>query len=80
MAKDSWTDPDPQRGDFDAYLETVDPRDVEFHEGDPDALVTTVVNVSSEDAQRLVRIAAQRGQRLEEVIPNLLREAEQHAA
>ena len=79
MTKDPWTDPDPQRGDFDAYVETVDPRDVEIHEGNPDARVTTIVNVSGEDAQRLVRIAAKRGQNVDEVIPALLREAEQHA-
>jgi hypothetical protein len=31
--KDPWTDPDPKRGDFDAYLKTVDPRHIEVHEG-----------------------------------------------
>jgi hypothetical protein len=78
MTKDPWTDPDPGRGDFDAYLKTVDPRDIEIHEGGPDARITIVVNVSGEDAQRLERIATQRGQQVDEVIPDLLREAEQH--
>lgn len=38
MANDPWTDPDPQPGDFDAYLESIDPNDprhVEIHEGLP---------------------------------------------
>ena len=30
MAKDPWTDPDPQPGDFDAYLESIDPRDPRY--------------------------------------------------
>jgi hypothetical protein len=79
MTKDPWTDPNPERGDFDAYLKTVDPQDIEIHEGDPDARVTIVVNVRGEDVQRLERIAEQRGQNVDEVIPTLLREAEQHA-
>jgi ribosomal protein L12E/L44/L45/RPP1/RPP2 len=78
MTKDPWTNPDPQRGDFDAYLKTVDPREIEIHEGNPDARVTTIVNVSGEDARRLERIAELRGQNVDEVIPDLLREAEQH--
>lgn len=38
MSKDPWTDPDPQPGDFDAFLAGTDPSDrsrVEAHEGDP---------------------------------------------
>jgi hypothetical protein len=80
MTKKPWTDPDPQPGDFDAYLATVDPVDVEAHDGDPDARLTIVVNVSGEDAKRLERIATQRGQGVGEVISDLLRDAERHAA
>lgn len=80
MAKNPWTDSDPQPGDFDAYLATVDPRDVEVHEGDPGARLTIVVNLSGEDATRLERIATQRGQGVSEVISELLRDAERHAA
>jgi hypothetical protein len=52
MAKDPWTDPDPQPGDFDAELATIDPRHVEAHAGDPDAALTIVVSVEGEDAKR----------------------------
>lgn len=75
-----WTDPDPQPGDFDAYLTTIDPDDVEIHDGNPDARLTVVVNLSGEDATRLERIATRRGQGVSEVISDLLRDAERHAA
>jgi hypothetical protein len=42
MARDPWTDPDPQPGDFDAEIEAMDPRDIQFHEGNPDAKVTII--------------------------------------
>jgi hypothetical protein len=29
MAKDPWTDPDPQPGDLDAEVEAADPRDIQ---------------------------------------------------
>jgi len=80
MTKDPWTDPDPQPGDFDAYLATVDAGDVEVHEGNLDARLTIVLNVSGEDAKRLERIAAERGQGVGEVISDLLRDAERDAA
>lgn len=34
---DPWVAPDPQPGDFDAELATIDSRDVEHHAGNPDA-------------------------------------------
>jgi hypothetical protein len=80
MATDPWTDPDPQPGDFDAYLATIDPDDVETHDGNSDARLTVVVNLSGEDATRLERIATRRGQGVSEVISDLLRDAERHAA
>jgi hypothetical protein len=80
MVKNPWTDPDPQPGDFDAYLDTVNPEDVETHPGNPEARLTVVVNLSGEDATRLERIATQRGQGVSEVISDLLRDAERHAA
>ncbi len=73
MTKDPWTDPDPQPGDFDADLATVDPRYVEVHEGNPDAKLTIVVGVEDEDALRLQRLATARGQRPAEVVSSLLR-------
>jgi hypothetical protein len=78
MAKDPWTDPDPQPGDFDAYLASIDRRDpslVEVHAGNPDAKLTRVVRVSGEDAALLDELAAKRGQRPGEVVAALLRSA-----
>jgi hypothetical protein len=80
MAKDPWTDPDPQPGDFDEFVRTMDPRDIEFHEGNSGAKVTIVVNVEGEDASRLQRIATERGQRIDEVISDLVRAVKPHAA
>jgi hypothetical protein len=80
MPKDPWTDPDPQPGDFDEYVRTMDPRDIEFHEGRSGAKVTLVVNVQGEDATRLQRIATERGQRIDEVISDLVRAVKPHAA
>jgi hypothetical protein len=75
MAKDPWTDPDPQPGDFDADLAIIDPRYVEVHEGNPDAKLTIVVGVEDEDALQLQRLASARGQRPGEVVSSLLRDA-----
>jgi len=75
MAKDPWTDPDPQPGDFDAELMTMDPRDAQVVEAGSGARVTIVVSVEGEDARRLQRIAAARGQRPGEVVAALLRDA-----
>jgi hypothetical protein len=80
MPKDPWTDPDPQPGDFDEFIRTMDPRDVEIHEGNPNAKVTIIVNVEGDDAKRLERIATERGQPMDEVISSLLRAATPHAA
>jgi hypothetical protein len=80
MPKDPWTDPDPQPGDFDEFVSTMDPRDIEFHEGNPTAKLTLVVNVQGEDASRLQRIATERGQDIDEVISDLVRAVKPHAA
>ena len=83
MAKDPWTDPDPQPGDFDAFLDGInpdDPRHVQVVEAGSLAKVRIVVNVDGEDARRLERIAAQRGQRPADVVADLLRDAERHTA
>ncbi len=80
MKKDPWTDPDPQPGDFDADLALLGPDDVEHREGDPDASLTVLVGVRGEDAERLEEIATKRGQRVDEVVTDLLRDAERHAA
>lgn len=75
MAKDPWTDPDPQPGDFDAGLETIDARLVEGQEGSAEARLTRVVRVSGEDAARLDDLAAKRGQEPGEVVAELVRNA-----
>lgn len=75
MAKDPWTDSDPQPGDFDAELEAIDPRLVERHAGSAGAKLTRVVRVSGEDAARLDELAAKRGQKPGEVVAELVRNA-----
>lgn len=80
MPKDPWKDPDPQPGDFDAALATIGPGAVEVHDGDPDAKLTISVSVEGEDARRLERMAAERGQKSGEVVADLLRGADRPAA
>jgi hypothetical protein len=80
MSKDPWTDPDPQPGDFDALLATIDPRFVEVHEGNTDARLRILVSVEGEDAERLERIAGARGKKPGEIVAELLREADRSAA
>lgn len=76
MSTDPWTDPDPQPGDFDAELATLDPRYVERHSGDFDAGLIVLVGVEGEDAKRLERISQARGKTAADVIAELLRDAE----
>jgi hypothetical protein len=80
MSKDPWTDPDPQPGDFDAEVRAMGPGDIQIVEPDSGATVTIVVNVEGEDATRLQRIATERGQRVDQVVSDLLRDAKPHAA
>ena len=75
MAKDPWTDPDPQPGDFDAELEAMDPRDVQIVEAGSGAKVRLVVSVEGEEAALLKRLARERGQRIGEVVAELVRNA-----
>jgi hypothetical protein len=51
--KDPWTDPDPQPGDLDADLASLDPRYVKHHKGNPDAKLRILGSVEREDAERL---------------------------
>lgn len=74
MSSDPWTDPDPQPGDFDAFLATVDPANVEIYEGNPGTELRTLIGVRHEDAVSLKRIAEERGQRVDEVVADLLRD------
>jgi len=79
MSVDPWTAPDPQPGDFDAELTTIDPRYVERHAGDPKARVRILLGVEGEDAQRLERLAEARGQKPSDVVAELLRDADRPA-
>lgn len=73
-------DPDPQPGDFDAELKRVDPADVLVVEPSADGVLSIQVVVQGDDAARLERVAKARGQRLSEVVADLLREAERPAS
>ena len=70
MAKDPWTHPDPQPGDFDAEL---DRAQIDLHEGNADAKLSILISVEGDDAKRLERIASERGQQPGEVVSELLR-------
>jgi hypothetical protein len=78
--KNPWTDPDPQPGDFDEDLAAIDPRDVQVVEAGSGGKVTIVVSVEGEDAKRLERLAKERGKALQEVVAELLRDADRPAA
>ena len=80
MTETPWTDLEPQPGDFDADLGTIDPRFVESHRGDPNAKVRIVLSIEGEDAKRLQRISAARGETPTDVITELLRDADRPAA
>jgi hypothetical protein len=75
MAKDPWTDPDPQPGDFDADLAAMGPQDVQVVPAGSGARVTLMVSVEGEDATRLQRLARERGQDIGEVVADLVRSA-----
>jgi hypothetical protein len=52
VARNPWTDPDPQPGDFDADLAAVDPRNIEANVGNLDAGLAIVVDAEDENAER----------------------------
>jgi len=76
MTESSWTKLEPEPGDFDRELTTIDPRYIEPHPGDPNAKVRIFLTVDGDDAIRLQRIAAARGQRPNDVVADLLRDAD----
>ena len=80
MSRDPWTADDPQPGDFDAVLATIDAAYVERHDGDPNATLRILVSVEGEDARRLERIAEARGRTPHDVVAELLRDADRPAA
>jgi hypothetical protein len=80
MSESPWTDLEPQPGEFDADLATIDPRFLEVQPGRPDAKLRIVVSIEGEDAEQLERMSADRGVRPGAVIADLLREANRSAA
>jgi hypothetical protein len=80
MSIDPWTADDPQSGDFDAILATIDSKYVEHHDGYPAATLRILVSVAGEDALRLERIAEERGKTPHDVVSELLRDADRPAA
>ncbi len=80
MSKHPWTDLEPQPGDFDAELTTIGPRYVQAHRGGPDAKLRILLTVDGEDAMRLQRLAAARGQKPMDVVAELLRDADHSVA
>jgi hypothetical protein len=80
MSIDPWTDPEPAPGDFDAELARLDPRYVEYHEGNAEAAVIVLVGVEGEDAKRLERISRASGKNAADVVAELLRAADRSLA
>lgn len=80
MTADPWTSDDPQPGDFDAMLATIDRRYVTHHEGNPEAKLRVLVSVEGDDIRRLERIAEARGKTPHDVVAELLRDADRPAA
>ena len=80
MSRDPWTADDPQPGDFDAVLASIDPAHVERHEGEPGATLRVLVSVEGEDVRRLERLAKSSGASPHDVVAKLLRGADRPAA
>jgi hypothetical protein len=80
MSTSPWTDLEPQPGDFDQDLATIDPRYIERHRGNPKGKVRILLTVEGEDAERLQRIAASRGQKPTDLVAGLLHDADNPAA
>ncbi len=80
MSSDPWTADDPQPGDFDAVVASIDPSFVERHEGDPSATLRVLVSVEGEDVRRLERLAELSGASPHDVVAKLLRDADRPAA
>ncbi len=76
MSESPWTGLEPQPGDFDGDLNTIDSRYVKSHRADPNARVRIVVSIEGEDAKRLQRVSAARGESPSELIAELLRDVD----
>ena len=79
MSNDPWTAEEPQPGDLDALLATIDPSYIERHAGNP-ATLRILVSVEGDDVRRLQRIAEARGKSPRDVVAELLRDPDRPAA
>lgn len=79
MTKNPRTDPDPQPGDFDEFLASIDPRDpthVQVNPLSPDAKVTVLpAGMDADDVRRLSELATERQKTIGEVLVELVRNA-----
>jgi hypothetical protein len=80
MSDSAWTADDPQPGDFDAEIATIEARYVELRDGSSGGRLRIVLSFEGEDAARLERTAAARGQTPGQVVADLLRDADRSAA
>jgi hypothetical protein len=74
MSSDRWTADDPQPGDFDAVLATIEAEYVERH-----TRLRILVSLEGKDARRLERIAEARGKTPHDAMAELLRDADRPA-
>jgi len=79
MTESPCTSLEPQPGDFDADLATIDLRFVHAHRGNPNAKLRIVLSIEGDDAERLQRVAASRGETPTQLIADLLRKADSPA-
>jgi len=80
MTKDPWTDPDPQPEDFDEFLASVDPSEIQVVEAGSAAKVTIVSQATGEEAKRLERLALESDPPLDDVLADLRPTGKPHAA
>lgn len=80
MSTDPWTAHDPQPGDFDAVLATIDPAYVEHCEGNADATLRILVSVEGEAARQLERLAGASGKSPHDIVAERLRDPDRPAA
>jgi hypothetical protein len=73
MVKDPWTDPDPQPEDFEEFLDSLDPSEIQVVEGNSGAKLTIVSEATGADAERIERIALESDPPLYEVLADLRR-------
>ncbi len=69
------SDEDPQPGEFDAYLDALDPSEIEHVDADSTRRLLLQVTLSGDDTARLSELAEQRGSDPSDVLSSLIRSA-----